>query len=129
MRPENPGQLRTVRAKRGDSLWRLAERFLGQGSLWREMLPVNRSLINPTRIGVGALLTVPAATSFAGIENLPSLVKITVKRGDTLSQIAEAQLGRASYARCIADANPRISDINRIYQGQRLVIPGCTAKR
>jgi LysM repeat protein len=46
-----------------------------------------------------------------------------VQPGDTLSQIAQSQFGRASYAACITQANPTIHDPNRIYAGQVLLLP------
>jgi len=49
--------------------------------------------------------------------------KITVKKGDTLTSIAHAQFGHASYWSCIAQANPAIRDANLIFEGQVLLVP------
>jgi nucleoid-associated protein YgaU len=49
--------------------------------------------------------------------------EFTVRSGDTLSQIAQSQLGHASYAACIVRSNPSIRDANLIYAGQVLVLP------
>lgn len=48
----------------------------------------------------------------------------TVKRGDTLSEIAQAHYGRASQWRRIFEANrDQLDDPDRIQPGQVLVIP------
>ncbi|PYU77801.1 MAG: peptidoglycan-binding protein LysM, partial [Acidobacteria bacterium] len=46
-----------------------------------------------------------------------------VRRGETLTRIAQTQFGHAAYWSCIARANPTIRDANRIYQGQLLSLP------
>jgi hypothetical protein len=48
---------------------------------------------------------------------------IAVEKGDTLTKIAKSQFRRAATWRCIAQANPEITDPNRIYEGQQLLLP------
>ena len=44
----------------GDSLWRIAQTQLGNGSRWKEIYEVNRSVISdPNRIWAGQVLTIP----------------------------------------------------------------------
>lgn len=106
----------------GDSLWKLAAQHLGQGLRWHDLLAVNPGILDPNHIVAGAQLNLPAAAS-----SLRIATKFTVSQGDTLSQIAQSQLGHASYAACIARSNPAIRDANRIYAGQTLLLPAsCT---
>jgi|GEM_PF-1354740 nucleoid-associated protein YgaU len=49
-----------VTVRRGDSLWSLAERYLGNGERWRVLYKANRRVIhNPRRIQIGMKLRVP----------------------------------------------------------------------
>jgi nucleoid-associated protein YgaU len=110
--------LHTVIIQPGDSLWKLAQQNLGRGSRWKELLAANPGILDPTRIAVGTEIVVPAK-----VTGLKSDLRVTVKGGDTLSSIARATYGRAAAWRCIAQANPKIADANRIYEGQQLLLP------
>ncbi len=103
--------------QRGDSLWKLAEQNLGKGLRWRELLSANPSITDPNHIVAGSQIVLPTSTSRG------TATKYTVNSGDTLSQIAQSQLGHASYSSCLLQANPFIRDANRIYAGQVLLLP------
>lgn len=103
--------------QRGDSLWKIAQRMLGRGSRWREVLAANPSVASPESLKAGTQLSLPLEV------RAPRAEKVTVDAGDTLTKIAQAQYGRASYWRCIAVANPDITDANRIFEGQQLMLP------
>jgi nucleoid-associated protein YgaU len=107
-----------VTVKRGDSLWKLAEQHLGHGLRWHDLVAANPGILDPNRIAAGSQLVLPNANSPAR-----TATKFTVRTGDTLSEIAQTQLGHASYAVCIAHANPAIRDLNHIYSGQVLLLP------
>lgn len=107
-----------ITVRPGDSLWKLAEQSLGQGLRWRDFLAINPGILNPNRIVAGTQLYLPAAISPFGVST-----EFTVRQGDTLWSIAQAQFGRASVWSCIAQANPAIRDANRIYVGQSLTLP------
>ena len=109
-----------VIAKRGDSLWKLAEQHLGHGLRWHDLAVANPGILDPNHIVAGSQIVLPALP-------VQTATKVTVRLGDTLSQIAQSQLGHASYAACIVRSNPSIRDVNLIYAGQVLLLPAsCT---
>lgn len=79
-------QAKTYRVRSGDDLWSLAEQFYGDGSQWTRIARANRSMLTggPDRLEVGWRLHIPGA-------DLPQ--EVTVRRGDSLSSIAERELG------------------------------------
>ena len=109
--------LRTVMVRSGDTLWKIAAENLGRGSRWPEVLAANPSITRAETLKAGTQINVPTDV------RAPRESKVKVSAGDTLSKIAEAQYGRAGYWHCIAEANPAVSDANRIYEGQELVLP------
>ena len=108
----------TVTVLPGDSLWKLAQQNLGRGSRWHELMVANPGIVDPTRLAAGTEIIVPTQ-----ITGLKSDVKVTVQPGDTLSKIAQVTYGRGAAWRCIAQANPEITDVNRIYAGEQLLLP------
>jgi nucleoid-associated protein YgaU len=116
-RPSTPA-LRAVVVQKGDSLWKLAQLNLGKGARWPELLAVNPRLANPKQIKTGSRIYLPARYSARG-----GVSKISVRKGDTLWQLAQTHFGQAAYWKCIARANPAIQDANRIYAGQQLLLP------
>ncbi len=116
--PSAPAKLNVVTIKPGDSLWKLAQQNLGKGLRWHDLLAVNPGIVDANHIVAGSQIYLPAAVS-----PLRTATKITVRKGDTLSKIAQTQLGHASYWSCIARANPAVHDANTIYEGQLLFLP------
>jgi len=110
--------LHTVIIQPGDSLWKLAQQNLGRGSRWQELLAANPGIVDPMRIAAGTEIVIPAK-----VTGLKSDLRVIVKQGDTLSNIARVTYGRAAAWRCIAQANPEIADADRIYKGQQLLLP------
>jgi len=107
----------TVRVERGDTLWKIAERHLGNGKDWRRIAAANPELKDPHRIVAGQQLRLPDAEVSAAART------VRVQTGDSLWKLAAAQLGTGHAWGCLAAANPQIEDANRIYPGQMLVIP------
>jgi LysM repeat protein len=102
--------------RRGDTLGDIALMFnVSQAALMKANM-----LRNPNTIYVGQQLIIPEREGMGGGMGGPECVSYyTVRRGDTLSEIALTN-GLDAYA--LARANG-VSDLNEIYVGQRLCIP------
>lgn len=116
-----PSSLHTLTVQPGDSLWKLAQKNLGRGPRWQELLADNPGIVDPMRLAPGTQIVVPTETPT--LKHVESDTKIAVQKGDTLTKIAQSQYGRAAAWTCIAQANPQILDANRIYEGQQLLLP------
>jgi nucleoid-associated protein YgaU len=117
---------KTVSVHHGDSLWKLAQQTLGHGNRYPELLAVNPSVVNPNQIRTGAQLNLPVTAANAVptyVATSDAAPTIKVRKGDTLWNLAKSNLGRSSAWPCVAAANPSISDPNRIYEGQNLILP------
>jgi len=120
----------SVRVERGDSLWKISERHLGDGRAWRRLAAANPHLTNPNLIHPGDVLQLPAGYS-PEISNLksqtavagnPSTAAVRVVLGDTLWALARTQFGRGAAWTCIAQAN-QLPDPDLILPGQTLTLP------
>ncbi|WP_336054024.1 LysM peptidoglycan-binding domain-containing protein [Streptomyces sp. CA2R101] len=140
------GPQHTVTAPR-EELWDLAERYLGRGERWRDIAALNPQYPHLASSGAhrGMVLNLPADTriSPAAQEQTaasPASAKdgshaethektYTVEAGDSLSGIADDQLGDADRWHDIYEDNrDTISDPDLIYPGQHLDLPGHNAQ-
>lgn len=80
---------KTVEVKKGDTLWGIAEKYLGSGSRYREIMSLN-SLTSAT-IHPGLVLSIPGTNASAN-EAAKKTKAYTVKKGDTLWDIAAKYL-------------------------------------
>lgn len=113
--------LRPLQVQRGDSWWKLAERYLGSGTRWQELRSLNGTGKVPAKfLRQGSIILVPHTPSLRTA--LPRL-HIVVKKGDTLWSLARAHLGRGSAWGCLASANPEIADYTRLAIGSVLRLP------
>ena len=116
----NSSESNRVRAERGDSLWKLAERHLGGGAQWRELARLNPQLSNPNLIRVGDWIHLPS-------QEPRNAKHIVVRSGDTLWSVAHAEFGNGLAFGCIAGANPQLRSVDRIRPGETLVLPDACA--
>ncbi|MGW5643670.1 LysM peptidoglycan-binding domain-containing protein [Saccharopolyspora sp. NPDC003762] len=133
IRPDCP----RYRVTRGDTLWGLAARHLGDPHRWHEILDLNAD-----RIGDGEylltgwiLLLPPDATHLPAPVAIPDDARwITVQPDDTLTTIAERELGDPDRWREIADLNTHqpqadgrvLRDPDILLPGWRLALPPTT---
>ncbi|MCJ7543685.1 MAG: LysM peptidoglycan-binding domain-containing protein [Phycisphaerae bacterium] len=53
-----PPAANTYTVQKGDTLWSIAQRFLGDGQRWREIVDVNPGL-EPAKLKVGQVIVLP----------------------------------------------------------------------
>lgn len=113
--------------KRGDSLWKIAEERLGDGTRYVELVALNEAVLDgrPDFLMPGTVLKVPIADASSDSSYI-------VQPGDTLSEISEDYLGDADAypsifraSRDTVQANgAHLSDPDLILPGWKLTIPG-----
>lgn len=123
--------------RRGDSLWKIAERLLGDGTRYTEIVDLNRTVLGgrPDFITPGTVLKIPHEVTEPAT-NGPSDEEYVVRPGDTLSGIAEARIGDAHLYSEIFEASRateqpdgmHLSDPNLIRPGWKLTIPTVAPK-
>jgi nucleoid-associated protein YgaU len=124
------------RVRSGDSLWTIARDHLGSGARYTEIAELNSKILRgrPGFITPGTILRLPASTR---TDPDPAAHTMTVKRGDTLSEIAEEELGDADRYPEIFRAsktitqpeNRHLTDPDVIDVGWTLKIPGSEPRK
>lgn len=115
----------TYTVQKGDTLWKIAEKFYGSGAYWERIFQTNAAVLsNPNQIYAGQVLIIDLTVlnSETASEN-PDANYYTVKPGDSLYRIAVQLYGQGRYWRRIAQANDAIKDPKLIHAGQVIVIP------
>lgn len=115
---DNDTGYQTVEVKKGDTLWDIAEKYLGSGSRYREIMSLN-SLTSAT-IHPGLVLSIPGTNAKVN-EASKKTKAYTVKKGDTLWDIAAKYLGSGSRYREIMSLSKITS--TTIHVGQILTLP------
>ena len=123
-RRETPAAQNRVRVQPGDTLWKLASKYLGQGKDWLVLAVHNPQVTDPERLQVGTWLLLPDQSPDPRPPD-----RVRVKPGDSLWKLAEARFGDGMRWSCVADANPQLRGAHLIFPGQILEIPdNCAAK-
>jgi LysM repeat protein len=108
--------------EKGDCLWDIAEKQLGDGTRWTEIYKMNADVVgqNPDLIFAGTHLKLP------GADQIADAGKYVVKPGDNLWNIAKSHLGNGTKWGDLYKANTDIIGANPrlILPGQQLTLPG-----
>ena len=135
-----PAPTRTVTHAVGKSetLYGLAQRYLGNGSRWPKLLAANQDVLStPEALRPGMVLKIPGVTAPAPVAVAPAPAAATprqvdtelmdtyrVQAGDTLSSIAQDVLGSAGAWQRLYEANrDHLQSPELQRQGQQLRIP------
>lgn len=122
----------------GDTLWELAETYLGDGKRFKEIAELNRGVLGdkPGFLSVGVVLSIPderqAHQGTGAADQEQEAKDVVVQRGDTLSQIAADELGDPGRYPELFDASKGIeqpggahlTDPNVILPGWTVHVPG-----
>lgn len=115
---DNDTGYQTIEVKKGDTLWGIAEKYLGSGSRYREIMSLN-SLTSAT-IHPGLVLSIPG-TNVKANEASKKTKTYSVKKGDTLWDIATKYLKNGSRYVEIMSLSKITS--TTIHVGQILTLP------
>jgi len=119
----SPATTTLIVVQPGDTLWNLSRQHLGRGTRWLELLAANPAVDDPSRLVPGTQLVLPARTT----SHRHSTQMIVVQAGDSLSRLALAAYGHASYWPCLASANPSLTNPHQLHIGQSIAVPAsCT---
>ena len=134
-RPQPQPSLQKYVVQAGDTLSEIAQAQLGSSKRWREIIELNPG-VDSAHLHVGQRLELPGKSTVAQrsdsrtqprreqrpIQGASKAGQYVVQPGDTLSGIAQAELGSARRWKSIVDANPGL-DPQRLVVGQSLRLP------
>lgn len=108
----------------GDELWGVAERELGSGSRWRAIIACNPVMTPDSQLVPGEIIRLPLARAASASPGPDDVIRITVREGDTLWDLAHEHLGDPKRWPEIFEANRDvIADADEIDIGWELTIP------
>jgi nucleoid-associated protein YgaU len=111
---------RVIEVQAGQSWWKLAELYLGDGARWPELRKLNSSAnSSPELLKRGSKVLVPE--SLHKTEAVSHSVPL--QKGDSLWSLAQEHLGRGNAWVCLATANPQITDYTHIAIGTIVRLP------
>lgn len=115
---------------RGDTLWKIAKKFYGDGALWQKIYADNAAAIkNPNKIYAGQTILIYPLQGDGTILQRPddgvaAGGTYTVGQGDTLWNIAKKAYGSGKKWKKIYEANrDKLKNPNQLRVNQILVIP------
>lgn len=121
--------------QRGDELWSLAERLLGSGERWRDIVAVNPGMTVDTALAAGTQIALPPdaitseiAAPGVGADSHETTEVVVVQPGDTLWDLADEHLDDPNRWPELHEANrDLIKDPDLLHIGWELVIEGSGA--
>jgi LysM repeat protein len=133
---ERPQHTEPYTVRRGDSLWKIAQECLGDGTKYVELVDLNRDLLHgrPDFLFPGTIIEIPVHAAL-DVETVGE--SYVVRPGDTLTGIAQQQLGEADGYSAIYDASrttvqpggAHLTNPDLIRPGWRLTIPESAADK
>jgi nucleoid-associated protein YgaU len=96
-----------VRVKRGDSLWKLAVEYFGNGQQWRAIAAMNPKISNPDRVRVGELVRLPSTSQLAALKTRGRSNQILVQTADRSWILARGDCGNGTAFTCIELPAPK----------------------
>jgi nucleoid-associated protein YgaU len=125
--------LQRLKVQRGQSWWKLAELYLGEGARWPELRKLNADAGGPPELLMRGTTVVVPELKQRPVSSAPQTIK--VRQGDSLWSLAHEYLGRGSAWTCLASANPQILDYTHLRIGASLqlpdgkALPSCSTER
>jgi nucleoid-associated protein YgaU len=118
--PSIPG-MKKVAVQRGQSWWKLAEMYLGDGARWPELRALNAHAEGPKELLLqGSMVLLPDNLN---LTNRARKRTIQVQKGDSLWSLAQQYFGRGAAWGCLATANPEVVDYTHLAIGTKLQLP------
>lgn len=110
----------TYTVRKGDTLWRIAQKHLGAGNRYKAIMTLNG--LSSDKLKVGQVLRIrEKPDDEEAASPTPAYTEYTVKKGDSYWKIAKAQLGSGNRYKEIMALNGTTSD--RLKIGQKIKIP------
>jgi nucleoid-associated protein YgaU len=103
----DPESSNAVRVQRGDSLWKLAVEYFGNGLRWRAIAAMNPNISNPDRVRVGELVRLPSTSQLAALKNRAPSRQILVQTADRSWILARGDCGNGTAFTCIELPAPK----------------------
>jgi nucleoid-associated protein YgaU len=124
---------RTYEVQTGDSLWKIAERFYGDGRMYTVILEANPGASSGS-LQPGTRLTIPPAPERrTAASSAPAAMggrTYTIRQGDTLAGIAQQFYQNGALAMALFEANRDVlSNPNVLIPGKTIRVPEDLARR
>ncbi|MGE3166016.1 MAG: LysM peptidoglycan-binding domain-containing protein [Planctomycetota bacterium] len=125
--PKRPVEAPTHTVRKGESLWGIAARCLGDGSRWPEIAAANPQL-DPKRLRAGDRLAIPGAPSPPvppgdSPRDRREPRYHTVKAGETLSHLAVMYYTDRDWHRILRANRDQLKQPTGLREGMRILIP------
>lgn len=114
----------TYTVKKGDTLWRIAQKTMGSGNKYKTIMTLNGLVSDKLKVGQVLKIKEKSASQSTMDQvngKTESTTEYTVKKGDSLWKIAKAKLGNGNRYKEIMTASGLKNDLLKV--GQKIKIP------